>query len=365
MVNNHPLVKLAADSSNAGREALVSATAGQFLDSPHLPTPSECALFCDVLVKLYGHARQEIRHRLSATLALTDWVPPSLLRELALDSFSIAQPVVSFSPILSDAIMLEVIETRDLAHRLCVAERPNINETITRKLIETENEKIVGAVARNATARIHTRDFHAAMKVLTRRQDDLDTLVTRHDLPPSLIATAYSLAGAQARISLSLRLPPRLEQRLSRLTAYVAADAADGHTTKAMSDPLFAKIQSYVRGQKQMPTPGSVLATLMRGEKDQFLKNIAKLLNLSEPRLADYLQANSPFNVALVARACNFDLTIARTFFETLDTTGRNWTLADDRMVAMLWMRNSVAAAKLQLASSLNADIQDPTRPLH
>lgn len=365
MSANHPLVQLASDRSDAAREALVTATASKFLDSTHLPSPSECALFCDVLVKLYSHARQEIRHRLSATLAIADWVPPNLLRELALDSFNIAQPVISFSPILSDAILLEVIETREFAHRLCVAERPNINEAVAAKLIATENEKIVGAIAKNATARINAEDFHHALRLLTDRQDDLDVLLTRHDLPPSLIATAYSLAGAQARLTLSVRLPAPLEQRLTRLTAFVAADAADGYTSKPLSDPLFTKVQSNIRNQNEKPSPGFVLAALMRGERGQFFNGLAKLLNLERGGLEDYLEAGNPFNVALVTRACNFDMTIARTIFETLCTTGYAWTLADDRTVAMLWMRNSVAAAKLQLASSLNADAPRESGALH
>jgi uncharacterized protein (DUF2336 family) len=356
MPRDHPLVKLAADPSEAAREALVAATAGQLLDSTATPTQSELDLFCDVLVRLYSFARQEIRQRLSATLALAQWAPPNLLRALALDTIEIAQPIITLSPVLTDDIMLEVIEKCEVAHKVCLADRPAIGEAITHQLVKSDNPRVVATIARNPTARISAQDFHKAINALRDRDEDLDTLILRHDLPPSLIATAYSLAGTQAKLALNVRLPERLGQRLSRVTAFVAADAADGHTDTPLSNQLHAEVQANVRRDKWRTTPGFVIATLMRGEKELFFKSIANLLQLPCEGIVRLLDGNDPYTIALVTRACRFDITIARTIFETLDTTGRTWTLADDRMVAMLWMRNSTSAARLQVASSLPAE---------
>ena len=61
MISAHPLVQLASDRSRAAREALVSATADQFLDAIGPVNAQERALYSDILVKLYSFARQEIR----------------------------------------------------------------------------------------------------------------------------------------------------------------------------------------------------------------------------------------------------------------------------------------------------------------
>jgi uncharacterized protein (DUF2336 family) len=365
MTVQHPLLTLAADPSDAAREALVAATASQFLDSVVAPSAAEIALYCDVLAKLYSFARHEIRQRLSATLAMADWAPEDLLRELALDIIEIAQPIISLSPVLSDKILLEVVEKQDLAHRLCVAQRPCLAEDISHQLIKLDNLQILGAVVRNPTAQIKAKDFEEALSTLSDRPDDLDALILRHDLPPSLIATAYSLAGTQARMALSVRLPPNLQQRLSRVTAFVAADAADGYSAAPLVTRLHTKIQSDVRSGNRRSTPGSIIARLMRGEHDVFCESIAALLGLPHAYIENLLSTLEPYTIALIARACGFDITIARTIFETLDTAGHSWTLADDKMVALLWMRSSTAAARLQLASSVPAELAETPQQLH
>ncbi len=347
------LIKLAQDPSPAGRQALVSATADQFLDTGRAATPAEQKLFSDILVKLYGFARQEIRQRLSAALAMADWAPPELVRELALDAIDIARPVISFCPVVTDEILIEVIHNRDFDHRLCIAERPCIGEGVSRKLISTNNDRIVAKLARNVTARIHIDDFKKAIEVLAQHQDDVDALVVRHDLPPSLVATAYALAGAQTKLAISMKLPAKLDQRLTRLTEFIASDSADGRTTGLLSETLNQALRSTIQGANMMPTPGVLLAALMRGERNAFFAGLGAMLNLPSAGIASKMLSCDIETLALVARAADFDASVVRTIFETLKPDEGAWNTGDDRQVALVWMRFSTSAAKLHFSSSL------------
>lgn len=353
MLSGHPLVQLAGDKTRAAREALVSATADQFLDDARAATLLERTLFSDILVKLYGFARQEIRQRLSSALAVADWAPPELVRELALDTIDIAQPIISFCPVLNDDILIEVIRRCDLEHRVCIADRPCIGGPVSNRLIGTRNERVVATLAKNTTARIDVADFKIAIEVLRDNQDNIDVLVGRHDLPPSLIATAYALAGAQTRLAIALRLPAKLDQRLTRLTEFVASDAADGRNSRPLSAELHEAVRSSVRNNSPTPTPGFLLASLMRGERAAFFAGLANLLQLPSSGVARKLANADSEMIALVARAANFDATIVRTIFETLHNDGQAWTVADDRQVAMVWMRFAPSSARQHFGVSL------------
>lgn len=353
MVNVHPLIQLASDPTRAAREALVSATADQFLDDARSATLLERTLFSDILVKLYGFARQEIRQKLSSALAMADWAPLELVRELALDTIDIAQPIISFCPVINDDILLEVVRACDFEHRICIADRPCIGEAVSNKLIGTGNNRIIATLAQNPTARIEPSDFKLAMDVLAEHQADADILIGRHDLPPSLVATAYALAGAQTRLSIAMRLPTKLDQRLTRLTEFVASDAADGRAVEALSPDLNQAVRSSVRNNSRTPTPGFLLATLMRGERKAFFAGLASLLHLPSEGVARKMTTAETEIIALVARAANFDATIVRTIYETLETEGRAWTIADDRKAAMVWMRYSPSSARTHLGASL------------
>ncbi len=349
----HPLLELASDTSRAAREALVSATAEQFLDDERAATLMERTLFSDILVKLYGFARQEIRQKLSAALAMADWAPVELVRELALDNIDVAQPVLSFCPVINDDILIEVVDKCDFDHRMCIADRPLIGENVTTKLITTKNVKIVATLARNATARISTNDFKVAINILRDKPDDIDALVGRHDLPASLIAVAYGLAGAKTRIAVAMRLPTKLEKRLTRLTEFVAADSADGRTSENIDDKQSGGIRRSVRHSVSTATPGMLLAALMRGERGAFFVGLAGLLDLPSQGVARKLTKADSNTVALVARAANFDASIVRTIYEILDAKAKPWTPADEHVCAMVWMRHAPQGARQQFGASL------------
>jgi uncharacterized protein (DUF2336 family) len=353
MISAHPLVEMARDPTRAAREALVSATADQFLDDARAATLLERTLFSDILVKLYSFARQEIRQRLSSALAMADWAPIELVRELALDSIDIAQPIISFCPVINDDILLEVVRACDFEHRICIADRPCIGKAVSSKLISTNNERIVAILAQNATARIEPTDFKLAMEILRDRQEDIDVLVGRHDLPPSLIATAYALAGAQTRLAISMRLPTKLDQRLTRMTEFVASDAADGRTANALSADLNEAVRNSVRNNSPAPTPGFLLATLLRGERSTFFVGLASLLGVSSNIIARKMSNADTEMIALAARAANFDASIVRTIHEILDTSSRSWTATDDRTTSMVWMRYSPIMARTHFSSGV------------
>jgi uncharacterized protein (DUF2336 family) len=354
---NHPLISLAENSSREAREALVAATAAQFLDSGEECSLMERTLFSDILVKLYSFARQEVRIKLSATLAMADWAPIDLVRELALDSFDIAQPILAFCPILNDDILVEVVRECGFEHRMTIAERSCIGELVSQSLIETEDKNILSNLAANVTARIAVHDFEHAMNVLSETPDTLNSLITRHDLPPSLVAAAFAIAGAEARDLITARVPPRIASRLVSVVGDSTAEAAAKATKSAFHHPMPERVIETVRRNAHnlnvKPTPGFLVAALMRGEREHFVRGIARILELPVAGVSRKLASAETESIALAARAANFDSSIVRTIYETLEVRSIPWTIGDDRTVALIWMRCSPGAARTAFAKGM------------
>jgi uncharacterized protein (DUF2336 family) len=354
MPQSHPLIDLAYDKSEAARTALVSQTAVQFLDESDAANLMERTLFADILVRLYKHARQDVRQKLSSALAMAEWAPANLVRELALDTIDIAEPIIAFCPVVNDDILIEVVRACGLEHRLCVAERPHIGQEVCGALIAVDDERVLCALAENATAHIDPDDFGLAMDMLRGSAEGLDVLVQRYDLPTKMVATAYALAGSQARQVIANRLPPRLERRLTSLTEMVTSDAADAATDGTMSPDLAQALRRSVRQSSAKPTPGSLLAALMRGERRSFIRGLAEVLNLPSEGIARKLSVPDSELLALAARGALFDISVVRTLFEHLTDGQTAWTPADDRTVSLVWMRTTPDTARQSFAGGVH-----------
>jgi uncharacterized protein (DUF2336 family) len=350
MVGRESLLEMARDPAPHARAALLTATADSFLDSAEATTLVERTLFADILVKLYGHARQDVRQKLSAALAMADWAPVDLAAELARDTFEIAQPIITFCPVLNDDVLVSVVRECGLDHRLCVAERSNIGEQVTGALIAVDDERVLSRLAANPTARISAEDFALAMDMLRGEPVDFDTLVSRQDLPPALVATAYSLAGAHARQAIARRLPPRLQRRLTRLADHVLADAG-GDLRAGLSPPPVAAAPAAPVKPAAKPTAGMLLAALIRGERRQFLRGVSALLSIPLAQVTRKLTEPSPETVALLARAAGFDINAVTTLFEHLNPDSRGWIGECERAGALVWLRASPDSARNSLAS--------------
>jgi uncharacterized protein (DUF2336 family) len=357
MSPNHPLVSLAENGSREAREALVAATAEQFLDEGNSPSLMERTLFSDILVKLYSFARQEVRLKLSAALAMADWAPIELIRELALDAYEIAEPIITYCPLLNDDILVEVVRACGFDHRMCVAERACIGEPVSKCLIDTQDTNIIAALAKNLTARISQKDFQRGMEALADVPNTLDAFVGRHDLPPSLIAAAYAIAGAETRASILARVNPKVSELLQEIVGEATTAAVMEATHRLFQRPLPKRAADAVRTASLKldvrPTPGVLVAALMRGERDTFIRGIAIILDLPVKAVGDKLANADIESIALATRGAQFSSSIVRTIYETLDLRSVPWSIGDDRAVALVWMRCSPAAARTAFAKDM------------
>lgn len=352
MLSVHPLIDLAHDASPEARARLAAETADLFLRDTSPGTSGQAELLGEILTRLYAFARQDVRARLSAALALSDWAPVGLVRALATDSIDIAQPVISFCPVLDDAGLVDVVQTCGLEHRVCVAARDSIGETVTDALIETREHPVISILADNATARISVAGFTRALDCVRDDPRLVDALAGRPDLPASLVATAFALAGRDARAAIARRLPPGLETRLTRLAELVSVEAAEAHLGEPLPEPLGRQLARGVTWRPPVTT-GQILASLVRGERTVVLRGLAEILGVDGPALARRLLEGTTDLLALAARGTGFEIPTVRALHDLLRGNGSVWSRDDERQVALTWMRSTPDTARQQIRALL------------
>ncbi len=127
----------------------------------------------EVLEVLARDQLPRVRQLLSEELKRSDAVPVSVIERLARDDeVSVAAPVLEFSPLLDDEILLDIIQGAPASDALeAISNRSNLTESVSEAVVETDDEQVVAALLSNQSAQI--------------REETLDALVDRAPSKPS------------------------------------------------------------------------------------------------------------------------------------------------------------------------------------
>jgi uncharacterized protein (DUF2336 family) len=200
----------------------------------------EIALFDDVLSRLIAEIETEARARLSQRLATLANAPPGLIRRLAFDdAIQVAAPVLSGSPQLTDADLVENAACKSQEHLYAIAQRLKLSEAVTDVLIERGNRKVVSRVARNNGAQFSFKTYE---RLVRHARDDRRLVLTigrRNDIPRQCFLKLLENASAEVRRKLEA-MNPQAAREIRETVAEVAEtmqrevrDASRGHQTAA------------------------------------------------------------------------------------------------------------------------------------
>jgi uncharacterized protein (DUF2336 family) len=161
---------------------------------------AEIALFDDVLTRLAEEIETHARARLSQRLASLPNAPPGLIRRLAFDdAIVVAAPVLSSSPQLSDADLVENATTKSQDHLYAIAQRLKLSEAVTDVLVERGNRRVVTRVASNDGARFSFKSYE---RLVQHARDDRSLVLTigrRSDIPRQCFIRLLETASAEVR----------------------------------------------------------------------------------------------------------------------------------------------------------------------
>ncbi|HLW91187.1 MAG TPA: DUF2336 domain-containing protein [Roseiarcus sp.] len=198
-----------------------------------------------------------VRRALADALAAADDAPRNIIIALAEDQAEVASIVLSTSPLLSDAELVECAITGGESERLALANRSRLRASVAARLAELGGRDVVVALIRNLRADLSS----ASMRVIADRFIDEGevraALLTRSDLP-----------------------------------------------TTVRFDVVRATFESLSYLVAKPGIPAGRIEKMIRAASERDLVRIASLCELSElADLAHHLRVNGALTVALLARA--------------------------------------------------------------
>lgn len=160
-------LKLAEDTDDQVRSSLVEKIAKL---TPNLSADEQDAVRQSTYETLEILARDEltrVRQILSETLKDVAAAPPDLILKLARDTeIEVAGPVLEFSPVLTDELLLEIIESGPAKGALgAISRRDEVSETVSDAVVGTDDIEAIGELLSNSSAQI--------------REEALDDLIDR------------------------------------------------------------------------------------------------------------------------------------------------------------------------------------------
>lgn len=134
------LMSLAREESSPKRRELLRAVTDLFMANPEI-SDKQSELFDSVMIGCADKAGVEGRRDLAERLGPVEHAPHGIVSHLAHDEeISVAGPVLSQSPVLNDADLVSVAETRGDDHMAAIADRRSINSIVTDVLIRARQQ---------------------------------------------------------------------------------------------------------------------------------------------------------------------------------------------------------------------------------
>jgi len=274
------LLALARRKTVASRNALAETITALFAQDADTLNDREFALMADILRRVLKEIEVSVRRRIAAEFASRPDVPRDLLTFLANDEIDVAYPVLSQSPVLRDADLIEVIRNRTLEHQLAVAVRAGVSEAVADELVGTNNETVITELLKNPDARISRATLAYLVEQSRRVGGYREPILSRKELPEDLARRLVLWVSAALRKVIVDRFqldPDEVDALLEE-----AALSDDGDDSPATHEPAAVERLAEELSAAGRNDADLMISALQNGEVSLFLTLFARASGMRE-----------------------------------------------------------------------------------
>lgn len=251
------------------------------------------ALTIETLECLARDAAVRVRAILAEEIKALDCVPRDIALALARDLNAIvAAPILQYSPLLSDADLIEVIACGQVQEVLtAIASRKSVSEDVSEKLVQSLNVPAVAALLVNPDSRIRKDTIDRIIEQAEEINAWHLPLALRADLSARAIRRIGSLVGASILERLAARndLSDTTRVYLNRELRARLAESTD--ESPSASPP--AELIATARREGRLDTL-FVEQAAQAGQRETVILALAVLGNVTEQTVKKMLAAPSP-----------------------------------------------------------------------
>jgi len=289
---------------------------GQLLSTATL-TESERAAALAILEKLATDIEQRVRQALADHVKSCAILPPLLARTIAADVEAVSVPFVQYSPCLSDADLVAVVELGGVSRQLAIAKRQSVSERVTAALIATCSGSVVSAVLENPGASVSEPSYHSILDYFGRDDGIQNLMVERSILPITVTERLIQAVSGALRVRLTEKhaLPADLAEELVGQAGERVLMAEIG------SPPHGFDVEGLVRRlrAKRKLTPTLLMRALCLGDTRFFESGIAVLGDVRTDSAAILIRDRGPLGFKALYEKAGLPPELFRAFRAALD----------------------------------------------
>ena len=293
---------LLADPAPARRAKVVQQLAVD-IDTDRL-TPAEWALALEILRTMAADAEMVVRHAVASSLKLSKKLPHDIALTLAKDDASVAQPILEYSPVLTDADLVAVLAEGNGAKQVSVARRPELSHSVAEAVIDTGNAAAVTTLMSNEGAKLGEELLKKTLDRYNRFETVKSAMVHRNELPVTISERLVALVSDRLKVVIASRhsLPDNLASDIilearERATIGLISKSTPAQDTQALVAQLHA------RGRL---TPSLVLRALCTGDIRFTEDAFAEIAGISGERASLLVHDAGPLGLKSIYKKCNF-----------------------------------------------------------
>jgi uncharacterized protein (DUF2336 family) len=140
-----------------------------------------------------------VRQALAEEVRALSTLPHDVALILARDVDSVASPVLTDSPVLTEEDLIEIVNASGAAKQIAIANRAVVSERISSALIDKGNEAVVTTLVANPGARLDEGLLDKVMDRHGNSQSVQDKLSERPKLPPRIAERLVSMVTDRLR----------------------------------------------------------------------------------------------------------------------------------------------------------------------
>lgn len=216
-----------------------------FVDRAEQYDAEQVALFDNVIVRLAAEIEKTALTELSGRLAPLPNAPPEMIGKLARDdSIEIAGPILSLSPCITDADLVEIARAKSRAHMLAISGRATLGEAVTDVLIERGDTEVAYKIASNGGARFSEGGYAGLITKAGQDEDLAERVGKRVDIPPHLFRRLITEATGRVRERLIATASPETQAAVQNLLSQISEKVG---ASPELASRKYSAAKSYVR----------------------------------------------------------------------------------------------------------------------
>lgn len=301
------LIAVAKEGSSEKRRDLLREITDVFMTTPDRFTSSEMQHFDVIMSRVTEQVETALRRELAEKLADIPNAPLGLLRQLARDEISVAEPVLKRSEALSEEDLLSIVRQRGQDHMRAITKRREVPEKLTAELVARGDEGVLVSLAENRGAKMSNDSMeklvgHArSMKSLQKPMSD------RFDLPPKLLTKMYFFVSAALKKEILKRSdmldPALIDEAVNANRKKILKTAVHDAQTEVCAAQQFVQEKAQANQINE-----SLLKELMEMKRStEFLLSFSHVVGIDTSTAQAILKDKSWESLAIASRAANLE----------------------------------------------------------